>query len=309
MAQMKALVKEGSQVEVKLLPIPQLSDDEDVLIRIKRAGLCRTDIYAAEGKISTINPLILGHEFCGFVQEIGKNVHHLKPGNLVTVNPLIDCETGNSYQAGQQAIGKNKMFLGLHRHGAFAEYIVVPSSAVYQLPDNVDLKTAAYSEPIAASLAVLEAGIRQHERGMIYGDNRISHLTLKLLKAFGFDNVIIYDPIYGEELEKDCYDFIIETVVTTEILQTMIQAIKPKGTIVLKSRHYQQINFTLGEIIAKEPTLQVVNYGSFEKAVSLIADKRLDIDDLLGQEFDVEEFEQVFAAAKQNDSRKLFFRF
>src|SRR5579871_1690920 len=70
---MKALVREGGQVSVQLMPKPRLLDARSVLIRVTLAGLCRTDLYAAEGRMKVCDPLVLGHEFCGIIDEVGSD--------------------------------------------------------------------------------------------------------------------------------------------------------------------------------------------------------------------------------------------
>ena len=305
---MKALVKEGSEVSVQLIPQPKLNSDRDVLIKVKTAGLCRTDLYVAEGKVQSVNPIILGHEFSGIIWEIGKNVNNLKPGDRVTVNPQVPCGKCSICASKKEAYCQNSSFLGIHRQGAFAEYIAVPASVVYLLPESVDFKTGAYTEPLAASLAVLKANIKPNEKGLIYGDNRISHLTLNILKYYGFSDVAIYNAESNKELNADSYDFIIETLVTTEALQAMLQALRPGGKIIFKSRQHQPISLTVNQILKKEPRFYAVNYGSFEEALSLMAYKQIDWNDIFGEEFELEDFEKVFSASRQGEARKLFFR-
>jgi L-iditol 2-dehydrogenase len=306
---MKALLKKGGQVSLESIPQPQLNSDDGVLIRVKTAGLCRTDIYVAEGKIQSIEPLILGHEFAGIVREVGKNVRNLRSGNRVTVNPQIPCGKCHICIGGNTANCQNTSFLGIHHQGAFAEYAIVPASAVHLLPENLDFKAGAYTEPTAASLAVLKANIKRHEIGLIYGDNRISQLTLKILKAYGFEDVTIYDAASHEELKPDYYDFIIETLVTTEALNAMLQALRPGGKIIFKSRQHQPVALNISQILKKEPIFHAVNYGSFEESLDLMASGQIDLSDIFGEEFELEDFETAFSAAKQGESRKIFFRF
>jgi L-iditol 2-dehydrogenase len=306
---MKALVKRGASVSVEFIPQPELRSSHDVLIQVKRAGLCRTDLYVAEGKIQSLDPLILGHEFSGVVEAIGQEVSRFKPGDRVTVNPQIACGKCSLCLSQQESHCQNNSFLGINHQGAFAEYIVVPDSLVYALPDHMDFKTGAYTEPVAASLAVLKANIQPHEKGLIYGSNRISQLTFTILKAYGFTNLAVYDVEGHETLTPDFYDFIIETLITTPELDIMLQALHPGGKIIFKSRQHHPISLTLSQILKKEPVFYAVNYASFAEAIALMAFEQIDFSDILGDEFDLEEFEQVFMACKQKESRKLFFRF
>src|SRR5262249_44891298 len=89
---MKALMKDGNAVAVKTVPQPRVQREDEVLIRVVLAGLCRTDVYVAEGRIVAPDPLLLGHEFAGVVAEVGAQITGLKPGDRVAVNPALPCE-------------------------------------------------------------------------------------------------------------------------------------------------------------------------------------------------------------------------
>ena len=197
--QMKALIKNGKNVAVKVVPELQISKSNEVKIKVIYAGICRTDIYVAQGKIDSISPLILGHEFSGIVTDLGTQVTKFELGDRVTVNPVIT-----------EQEGKCSTFLGIDRQGAFAEYVIVPEEFVYKLPDHVDFKEGAYTEPIAAALAIFNADIKPEQTGLIYGSNRIAKLTSRILQIYGFDNIDIYDTSQGKILKENYYDYIIE---------------------------------------------------------------------------------------------------
>jgi L-iditol 2-dehydrogenase len=306
MDKMKALVKDKETVAIREEPRPQVHAADEVLIHVAIAGLCRTDVYVAEGRIATAGPLILGHEFSGVVRDSGKKVKTLKEGDRVTVNPQLACGQCPTCWAGESLSCPHSRFLGVHRHGAFAEYIVVPAAAVYKLPETVSFKQGAYTEPVAASLAVLKAGIAVQERGLIYGDNRISRLTQKILEAYGFTHVAVFDASSGV-LPADTYDFIIETLATTETLEDIVRAIRPRGTIILKSRQHRPVSLTFSELIKKEPVLHAVNYGPFEEALALLAARRLALEPLCGEVYELEDFAEVFAKSEEGEAVKLFF--
>jgi threonine dehydrogenase-like Zn-dependent dehydrogenase len=308
MPTMKALMKDGNAVAVKVVPQPRAQTEDEVLIRVVLAGLCRTDMYVAEGRIASPDPLLLGHEFAGGVAEVGAQITDLKPGDRVAVNPALPCEKCQFCVRGATADCQHTSFLGVDRHGAFAEFVVVPARVVYRLPDTVSFLAGAYLEPVAASLAVLKADIQPEAKGLIYGDNRISRLTHKLLSAHGFHQVAVYDArSHPHALEPNTYDYIIETLATTEALQHMVHALRPRGTIVLKSRQYQPVSFTLSEIMKKEPVFRVVNYGSFQESLALLATGRLTVDDLAGRLYPLEDYRAVFADAQHSEALKPFF--
>ena len=99
-------------------------------------------------------------------------------------------------------------------------------------------------------------------------------------------------------LEPNAYDYIIETLATTETLQHMVHALRPRGTIVLKNRQYQPVGFTLSEIMKKEPVFHVVNYSPFQEALALLATGRLAVDDLAGRFYSWDDYGAVFAWAE-----------
>ena len=302
---MKALVKNDNGVEVENLPSPTIKSPDDVLIRVALAGLCRTDIHVAEGIVKSKNPLVLGHEFSGIIEQTGDNVSNLKTGDRVAVMPVLPV-ANDDYTDNPYAIST---MIGIDHDGAFGEYITVPASSVYKIPENVSFKHGAYLEPIAASLAPLKTGITPKQKGLVYGDNRISRLTERVLKAKGFSNIEVYDDSTYEKNKPadNSYDYIIETLATTETMARMVKAVKPGGKIILKSRQHTPVAFDISALVKKDITLQAVNYGDFSEGIELIATGKLQVDDLFGDVYPLEKYEEVFAESKRGESKKLFF--
>lgn len=306
METMQALIKAKETVTVREVPRPQVQAAAEVLIQVEVAGLCRTDVYVAEGQIRTAEPLILGHEFAGVIRDCGTQVKMLQAGDRVTVHPQLACGQCPTCRAGACLSCPHSRFLGVHRDGAFAEFLTVPAAAVYRLPETVSFQQGAFTEPVAASLAVLKAGIKVHDKGLIYGDNRISRLTHMILKAYGFADVAVCET-RRDVLPVDTYDFIIETCATTETLEEILQAIRPRGTIILKSRQHQPVSLVFSDLIKKEPVLHAVNYGPFEEALALMAAGRLAMEPLCGAVYALQDFADVFAQAERSEAVKLFF--
>lgn len=305
---MKALLKEGSHVGVQLVSYPSLTDTKSVVIRVLMAGLCRTDIYAAEGKIKTCEPLVLGHEFSGVIEELGSDVDGLKIGQRVTVNPVMPCRNCQYCGSGQSEYCQKSTFLGVDRCGCFAEFVTVPAATIIPLPDGISDLAAAYSEPVAATLAVLKAGIENSQKGLIYGNNRFSHLVKQILNVKDHHNITVYDPATEGPIQDDgTYDYVIETIMNHQSLSDMVKAIKPNGKIILKSRQYEPIPFKMTDMLKKEPVIHIVNYGSFEDAIDLLATGKIDVEALVDGIYDLEDYSKVMAQAKQQESLKPFF--
>src|SRR5438552_2979850 len=94
MATMRAVVKRGANVSLGRVPVPDLANPDDIRLRVTVAGLCRTDLLVAAGKLPSADSVVLGHEFAGVVDAVGPAVRGLRPGDRVAVRPLVpfgDC--------------------------------------------------------------------------------------------------------------------------------------------------------------------------------------------------------------------------
>ncbi|HYW09645.1 MAG TPA: hypothetical protein VE913_21965, partial [Longimicrobium sp.] len=193
------------------------------------------------------------------------------------------------------------------RDGAFAERIAVPARAVHRIPDTMDWRVAAYLEPIAASMAVLNAPIRPNTRGLIFGDNRIGLLTQRVLQAAGYGLVPICETAQGGELQPDAYDYVIETYATDETMAHIVRALRPGGVLVLKSRAWKTVAFDLRAVLRKELTLRATHYRDFALGIELASSGTLEVEDLLGEEHPLESFQAVFDDAGLGGPTKQFF--
>lgn len=304
---MRAIVKNGKTVALGTIDNPLVERDDDVVVRVRSAGLCRTDVFVADGVIETRDPLVIGHEFSGVVEAVGAGVSRAKTGDRVAVFPVIACGACRECSAGRADLCQRTSMLGLESHGAFAELVKIPERAVYPMPDALPFRHGAYAEPVAASLAVLKSGIRPEEKGLIYGANRIAELTLRILEAYGFADAQVMQPTSEAARElADEFDFVIETLATTETLSDILDMTRPGGRIVLKSRRYQPVSLCVARCVKKEVTFSAVNYGDFGESVRLLAEHRIHVDDLFGENYPMEAFERMLEAGRSGESLKLF---
>lgn len=286
---MKAIVKTKDSIKLQHLSIPTLADENSVLLKVNLAGLCRTDMFAAQNKISVAEGLILGHECTGTIEQIGSQVTHLKIGQRVSVMPIFeDCT-----------------MLGVEHNGAFAEYLTLPATKVYPIPDTLSQEEAAFIEPIAACLAVCYTDIKPYQRGLIYGSNRIAELTRRILAIKGFDGV----EMNNDKTATSAYDFIIETAPSAEAFRTITRLVKPKGLIILKSRPFNSIELPLTTIVQKEIRLIGAHYADFQEAIDLVSSGKLHIKDLLGTTYTFEQAVPILLGTTPvAEDLKLFFK-
>jgi L-iditol 2-dehydrogenase len=238
---------------------------------------------------------------------VGAGVSRVKVGDRVAVFPVIACGACRECRRGRADLCQRTSMLGLESDGAFAELVKIPERAVYAMPDALAFRHGAYAEPVAASLAVLKSGIKPEEKGLIYGENRIAELTLRILEAYQFRNVRVMQP--SHEVARDLadeFDFVIETLATTETLANILGMTRPGGRIVLKSRRYQPVSVSVAACVKKEVMFSAVNYGDFGESVRLLAERRIQVDDLFGENYPMEAFERMLEAGRSGESLKLF---
>jgi threonine dehydrogenase-like Zn-dependent dehydrogenase len=257
-------------------------------------------VLAAEGRIATADPVVLGHEFAGTIDAVGPAVHDLRVGDPAAVCPVLPCGHCPTCFAADPINCPHRTMLGIDRDGAFAEFVVVPAACVFPVPNGLAFAVAAYAEPVAAALAVFNAGLDARQQGTVLGRNRFATLVTRLLKALGFHQVTT-----DADVAADSVDFAIETRLTENTLSQLFRIVRPGGTIVIKSRVPGGILVDFTAAIRKQIAIRAVNYGSFRRAIGLLAEGQLEVADLIGSVRPLDDFAAVFAAEK-TESIKLF---
>src|SRR5215813_2599917 len=197
---MKALLlRSYRHLEVADLPTPEVGADE-VLVRVSACGICGSDVHGYDGSTGRrIPPLVMGHEAAGVVERVGPGVRDFAAGERVTFDSTVSCGRCDFCRRGQINLCDNRTVLGVscgdyRRHGAFAEYVAVPSRILYKLPDNLPFAEAAMLEAIAVAMhGVALAEIAPNATALVIGAGMIGLLTLQALRAAGCSRVFIAD--------------------------------------------------------------------------------------------------------------------
>ena len=265
-----------------------------VWVKVAYAGLCRTDILCGKGLLNVAPQRIIGHECAGLVVHSPNS--RLPRGSRVCINPLLICGQCAGCQCGQSC--SQPCFLGLDADGAFAEFIAVPETAVHVIPNRLSLQQAAFVEPVAAALAVLDTGIESSMNGLVIGQGRIAQLVCDILALHGFKNVRVIDKPKPELR----VDFVVECTGQGD-LEPVLQLLKPKGVCILKSRRLAQVNFPLSLIVSQELQIKGAYYASFASAIDLLNSGRLETCRYFGAVYPLEHFVPQFNA---DESLKIF---
>ncbi|GAA3400757.1 2,3-butanediol dehydrogenase [Paenibacillus hodogayensis] len=183
---------------------------KQVKVKVEWAGICGSDLHAyLHGLALEAHPLggqqppfALGHEFSGTIVEVGDGVTKYAAGDRVAIEPLLYCGDCYACSRGDYNQCMKVGFVGLHRDGGFAEYVVVDEYMLHRLPDEVSFEEGALIEPAAVSFyAVRESKLKAGDSVAIFGAGPIGLLTLLAAKAAGAMKLIVVD-LSDERLQK-----------------------------------------------------------------------------------------------------------
>ncbi len=173
--------------------IPAAADDE-IVVQVKNSGICGTDyhIFTGENKGLVDTGTVLGHEFSGIITKIGKGVSKLKEGNKVAIEPNLFCGACHYCRNAKKHFCENWKAIGLSRDGGFEEYVAVPASAAYKMPEDLSFEAGAFFEPMACVLHGIEqANTQVAETVVVQGAGAIGQLYIQSLKQLGTDKIIV----------------------------------------------------------------------------------------------------------------------
>ena len=304
---MRALIRqEGGRLELRGdLPVPQAAPGE-VVVRVEVAGICRTDLYAAHGQIEVAAPVVLGHEFCGRIHEVGAGVEGLAVGDRVSALPLVGCGACTACRGGDRGHCDRPTMIGVGRDGAFADHVALPAPLVHRVPQGGDPARWVFFEPVMACgapiVAIEEAGAA---RVLVYGEGRIAALVREVVQALAAASVEVAVLGPADEIEEGGWDVVVET--RAEALSACMRALRPGGTLVLKSRPPGPVSFDLHRAVRKELRLIGAHYLDRARApqvIGMMQEGRLSLDALLGPWHPIERWEEAFAAAMQDEAAK-----
>ncbi len=170
---------------------PEPSETE-VLVAVKAAGICGSDIPRVYKTGTYSYPLVPGHEFSGVVEEVGAAINELWCGKRVGVFPLIPCKKCGPCRKGQYEMCRSYSYLGSRRNGGFAEYVSVPAENLVELPENVSFEEAAMLEPMAVAVhAMRRVQPKTTDTVAVCGLGTIGLLLVMFLKEAGVKNILV----------------------------------------------------------------------------------------------------------------------
>jgi len=313
---MKALVLEHyGKLVYKEVAAPEYGADE-VLVRVKACGICGSDVHGMDGSSGRrIPPIIMGHEAAGLIAGIGAHVAGWQVGDRVTFDSTIYRLDDWYTRRGQYNLSDGRMVLGVspgeyRRHGAFAEYVVVPQHILYKIPQSVTFDQAAMAEPAAVAFHAVDLShIKIGETAVVVGAGIIGLFIIQALKIKGCGNVIAVDiakdrlDLAGElgadiifNADQDDIpakikkltdgrgaDHAFEAVGITQSFQTAIDCVRRGATVILVGNLSPQVDLPLQAVVTQQLRLQgsCAIAGEYPAVLEMIAAGRINVDKLL----------------------------
>jgi len=322
---MKALIYDNELKLDKNYPMPTIKDDE-VLIKTIMAGICNTDYEITKGYMGYHG--VLGHEFVGIVESVGKNV----PKSLISKRVVgeINCACDDCEYCAKnlQRHCPNRSTLGIWQHdGCFSEYFTLPYKNVIEISNNIDDITATFTEPLAAAYEIIEqVHIKPDSKVAILGDGKLGlcislifnalnidyiHIgkheeKLKITKDLGNKTMLLSEL---KESDKKSFDIVVEATGSVSGFETSSSLVKPRGTLVLKSTIAANQGLNLAPVVVDEITIVGSRCGQFKPILRLLEKKKINVSPLVEGIYEVDDFLQAFEKNAQKNTLKVLVKF
>ncbi len=311
---MKALWLENHQIDLR--DIPQSRKPNEALIKIHKAGICSTDLELVKGYYPYTG--ILGHEFVGGVVEADDASW---VGQRVVGEINVVCGQCEQCLNGRPTHCENRTVLGIvNRDGTFAEFTQLPIANLHRVPDAVPDEMAVFTEPLAAALEIQQqVQIKPTDRVLIVGAGRLGQLIAQTLALTGCDlRVVARHPhqqdllkgrgikiISEEDIQPWRWDVVVEATGSPGGFALARKAIRPRGTLVMKSTYKGEMSVNSSSIVVDEINIVGSRCGPFEPALRLMESRQVDPTVLITAEFKLGEALKAFERAAETGVLKV----
>jgi L-iditol 2-dehydrogenase len=313
---MQALVlKEYNSFSLEEVPLPAIGP-EDVLIRVQACGICGSDVHGMDGSTGRrIPPIIMGHEAAGIIEQLGSNISEWKIGERVTFDSTVVTRQDFYSQKGAFNLSDYRKVLGVscgeyRQHGAFAEYVAVPQSILYRLPENLSFAQAAMTEPVSVAFhAVNLIPSEINDSAVVVGCGMIGLFVIQALRIKGCGTIIAVDLdrshldmalqlgadfaiMSGEDETIDKIknlthgrgaDMAFEVVGIAPTVILAIHAVRKGGKVGLIGNLSAKVELPLQAVVTRQLTLygSCASAGEYPACLDMIAGGRIKVDEMI----------------------------
>lgn len=317
------------KMELFQVPDPVIRQDNEVLVRMKRVGVCGSDIhYYTTGRIGqqvVQYPFTVGHEGSGLVEKTGPAVTRVKPGDKVAIDPAMPCFNCDQCKAGRFHTCRNLRFLGNpgQAEGCLSDFIVMPETSLFKTGSPLDYDEAALSEPLSIGFYALQ-GARpdKNTRMAVLGSGPIGMSVLLSAKAMGIEHIYMTDKIEDRlelvkrsgcrlafnddkedivtrisEQEPLLLDAVFEACGKQEAIDEAVQLLKPGGKLlIIGIPEFERWSFPVDALRHKEITLINVRrqLDCVEPVLDLMAKGRMQSKQMITHRFPFSRAREAF---------------
>lgn len=312
------------------IPVPEVGFGQ-VLIRMKRIGICGSDIHVYHGKHPyVIYPVSQGHEVSGEVAAVGKGVSSLSVGAKVTIEPQVYCGRCYPCTHGKYNLCEELKVMGFQTMGAGSEYFLTEASKVVVLPEGMSLDEGSMIEPLAVTVhACKRSGDIKGKNAVVLGAGPIGILLCQTLKAFGVARVMITDisdyrlllarrcgadhvcntekDDFGqavlEYFGSDKADIIYDCAGNDITMGQAIQNARKGSVIMLIAVYADMANVDLAKLNDSEldlMTSMMYRHDDYLDAIQIVKEGYVNLDPLISKHFPFTDFEKAYEYIDQN---------
>jgi threonine dehydrogenase-like Zn-dependent dehydrogenase len=305
---MQALWLENNKIDIRDVTKPRKPDE--ALIKIRKAGICSTDLELVKGYYPYTG--ILGHEFVGEVVEADDGSWI---GQRVVGEINVVCQRCEQCLNGRSTHCENRTVLGIiNRDGTFAEFTQLPIANLHRVPDSVPDERAVFTEPLAAALEIQQQiQIKPTDRVLLVGAGRLGQLIAQTLALTGCGLRVVARHAHQQSLLKRRrirviaeeavqpwrWDVVVEATGSPGGFALARKAIRPRGTLVMKSTYKGEISVNFSSIVVDEINIIGSRCGPFEPALRLMETQHVDPTVLIAEEFKLQDALKAFERAAQ----------
>jgi 2-desacetyl-2-hydroxyethyl bacteriochlorophyllide A dehydrogenase len=298
------------------IPVPEPGRGE-ALVKVRLAGICGTDLALIKGYHSFNG--IPGHEFVGEIVRTSERPERV--GERVVGEINVACGRCAICLANMPRHCEQRTALGvLNRNGAFAEYVCLPLENLISVPATVSDDAAVFVEPLAAALEIREqVTIEPSDFVLVIGAGRLGQLIARTLALTGCNLQVVarYENqrdlldsgnipwIDENSIPERYYNTVVEATGSVDGFTAARRAVRPRGTIVLKSTYNEQVQIDFSSIVVDEITLVGSRCGSFGPAISLLKNSRVDPTLLIERRYTLKDARAALAHASQPGALKV----
>jgi len=322
---------------------PEISDDE-ILLKMKSTAICGTDMRILTGKKTrgVRYPSTIGHEICGIIDQVGKNVQGYTAGEKVAVANVIPCHSCAMCLSGHENACMNRKALAYEFDGGFAEYVLIPkicidSQNIVKLPDSVSFEEGSLIEPLACCLhGIKNTCIKMNDVVLIEGAGPIGLMHLQLAKLAGARKVIVSEPnefrrgkaeklgadllvdptkedlkeVIMKETNKLGADAIILAIGVPPIVNQAFQLCKRNGYVCLFAGFAEKSTVTIDPNLIHYNEIKVTGSTAYTRqdyreAAELVKNGKINMKEIVTHKFSLDQFQEAYETCKSGSGLKV----